>query len=144
MSDEQTIKPNETEAKKAAVEPKDLASEYLSNERTFLAWVRTGIAVIALGFALAKVRVWLGEFHPPSSPNAVSSGAGESIPLGIGMLLFGGLLVVLAAWRFSVVNRQIRRGEVTADRWMIFLVTVAVVVLTGLTTVYLLLGAQQM
>jgi uncharacterized membrane protein YidH (DUF202 family) len=60
------------------------------------------------------------------------------------MLLFGGLLVVLAAWRFSVVNWQIRRGEVTADRWMIVLVTIAVVILTYLTTLYLLPGAREM
>jgi uncharacterized membrane protein YidH (DUF202 family) len=60
------------------------------------------------------------------------------------MLLFGGLLVVLAAWRFSVVNGQIRCGEVTADRWMIVLVTIAVVILTCLTTLYFLLGAREM
>jgi uncharacterized membrane protein YidH (DUF202 family) len=80
-----------------------------------------------------------------SSPNAVSSGsaAGESIPLGIGMLLFGGLLVVLAAWRFSIVNRQIRRGEVTADRWMIVLITILVVVLSLVMTVYLIIDNGQ-
>ena len=43
--------------KKAALSSQDLATEYLANERTFLAWVRTGIAVIKLGLALAKVRV---------------------------------------------------------------------------------------
>jgi putative membrane protein len=142
MSDEHSSNRNEIEAKTAAVQPSDLASEYLSNERTFLAWVRTGIAVITLGFALAKVRVWLGEFHPLDSPNRVSSGAGESIPLGIGMLLFGGLLVVLAAWRFRVVNRQIRRGEVTADRWMIVLITILVVALSLVMTFYLITGNE--
>ena len=45
------------ELKKAALSSQDLATEYLANERTFLAWVRTGIAVITLGFALAKMRV---------------------------------------------------------------------------------------
>ena len=145
MSDDHSSNPNEIEANKVAVQPRDLASEYLSNERTFLAWVRTGIAVITLGFALAKVRVWLGEFHPHDSSNAVSSGgAGESIPLGIGMLLFGGLLVVLAAWRFRVVNRQIRSGEVTADRWMIVLITILVVVLSLVMTFYLITGNSQM
>ncbi|HEX8638703.1 MAG TPA: DUF202 domain-containing protein [Pyrinomonadaceae bacterium] len=146
MNEEQKNNPNDIEAMTAAVQPRDLASEYLSNERTFLAWVRTGIAVITLGFALAKVRVWLGEFHPHDSSNAVSSGggAGESIPLGIGMLLFGGLLVVLAAWRFRVVNRQIRRGEVTADRWMIILITILVVALSLVMTFYLITDNVQM
>jgi len=30
------------------------ATEYLANERTFLAWIRTSIAVISLGFVIAK------------------------------------------------------------------------------------------
>ena len=45
MSDDHSSNPDDIEAMTAAVQPRDLASEYLSNERTFLAWVRTGIAV---------------------------------------------------------------------------------------------------
>jgi uncharacterized membrane protein YidH (DUF202 family) len=37
------------------------ATEYLANERTFLAWIRTSIAVISLGFVSAKFGVWLRE-----------------------------------------------------------------------------------
>jgi putative membrane protein len=33
------------------------ATEQLANERTFLAWVRTSMAVIALGFVIAKFGV---------------------------------------------------------------------------------------
>ncbi|HEX8265634.1 MAG TPA: DUF202 domain-containing protein [Pyrinomonadaceae bacterium] len=144
MEKEQNNNSNKTESRKAAVSPKDLATEYLANERTFLAWVRTGISIITLGFALAKVRIWLGELGLPNSPEFAQAGMGESIPLGIGMLLFGGLIVVLAAWRYSVVKRQIDRGEVTADRWMIILITILVVVLSLLMTFYLMLGATRM
>ena len=36
-------------------------TEHSANERTFLAWIRTGIAVIALGFVLEKFnRYWPG------------------------------------------------------------------------------------
>jgi putative membrane protein len=34
-------------------------SDHAANERTFLAWVRTGIAVIALGFVIEKFNVFL-------------------------------------------------------------------------------------
>jgi len=37
-----------------AVQEEKLATEFLANERTFLAWVRTSIAVISLGFVVAK------------------------------------------------------------------------------------------
>ena len=59
MKNERTMKPPDdaAEPKKAALSSQDLATEYLANERTLLAWGRTGIAGITLGFALAKVRV---------------------------------------------------------------------------------------
>lgn len=37
------------------------ATEYLANERTFLAWIRTSIAIISLGFVVAKFSLWLRE-----------------------------------------------------------------------------------
>jgi putative membrane protein len=41
------------------VPPRRQASEYLANERTFLAWVRTSITIISFGFIVAKFNVWL-------------------------------------------------------------------------------------
>ena len=41
-------------------------SDHAANERTFLAWVRTGIAVIAFGFVIEKFnlfRAYGREFH---------------------------------------------------------------------------------
>jgi putative membrane protein len=144
MKDEkagQSEKADETKSP-AAVPPRQLASEYLANERTFLAWVRTGIAVISLGFVVSKFGVWLEELSL-SSPPLAQIRTGSSIPIGIVMMLFGGLLVVLAAWRYHVVNRQIERGEVKADRGLIVLITLLVLVLSLLMTAYLLVAVRQ-
>lgn len=143
MKDEQTEKSDEMKETKAAVPPKQLAAEYLANERTFLAWVRTSIAVITLGFVVAKFGLWLGELALTSTQFARLR-TGASIPVGIGMMLFGGLLVVLAAWRYHVVNHQIERGEVKADRGLIILVTVLVIVLSLVMVVYLLVAVKQL
>jgi putative membrane protein len=39
-------------------------SDHLANERTYLAWIRMGIAIIALGFVVARFGRFLREFSP--------------------------------------------------------------------------------
>ena len=111
------------------------ATEFLANERTFLAWIRTSISIISLGFVIAKFRIWLQDILSADSGSTTALKLGESFQIGIGMMALGALLVVLAAWRYHVVNRQIEHGKVTADRGLIVLVTILVVVLAGLMIV---------
>ena len=101
-------------------------SEFLANERTFLAWIRTSISIISMGFVIAKFRVWMQEM------GSVHAGTqqpvhGDSWTIGIGMMVVGALLAILAAWRYHIVNLQIERGKVSADRGLIILVTILVV-----------------
>ena len=45
-------------------------SDHAANERTFLAWVRTGIAVIAFGFVIEKFNLFALAMASASSPDA--------------------------------------------------------------------------
>ena len=118
------------------------ATEYLANERTFLAWIRTSLAIISLGFVVAKFSVWLRELAAQLAPQMQASRAGASMPIGVTMMALGGVLAVLAAWRYYVVNRAIENGVVSADRGLIILVTVMVALLCVVMIVYMLLTAQ--
>lgn len=135
------MKEEQKEVEKTIVPPASLATEYLANERTFLAWVRTSVSIIALGFVVAKFGLWLEEMSLVS-PQFAKIHTGTSIPIGVGMMLFGGLLVVLAAWRYHVVNRQIECGEVRADRGLIILITLLVVVLSVVMATYLMIATN--
>ncbi len=119
-------------------------TEHLAVERTFLAWVRTSIAIISLGFVVAKFGVWLGQLASRLEPQLPVHSTGMSLPIGIGMMAFGGILTVLAAWHCQVVHRAIERGEVRANRALIVAVTVAVAVLAVLMIVYMLLTAKSL
>ena len=88
------------------------ATEYLANERTFLAWVRTSIAIISLGFVLAKFDVWLSQLAARLDAGVQSQAAVASMPIGLAVVGLGGMLAVLAAWRYQVVNREIASGIV--------------------------------
>lgn len=113
--------------------------EYLANERTFLAWIRTSIAVISLGFVVARFSLWLQQMTQVSHA-PVPRLRGVSLPMGEILMIFGGSLSVLAAWRYHVVNRQIEEDRVSADRGLILLVTVVVAILAVAMAIAMLLS----
>jgi len=103
-------------------------NELLANERTFLAWLRTGIAVMSLGFVVARFGLWLRELALQINPHVTLRHTGLSLPLGEVMIGFGALLTLVAAWRYHIVNRAIERGEIKSDPRMVSLVTIVVVI----------------
>jgi len=109
------------------------AAEHLANERTFLAWVRTNIALISLGFVLARLGPWLHEIEGNAS--RLMSGAS---PLGVGLIGFGALLTLLAAWRYDAVNREIEAGFVKTDRALVWFVAIAITSLAAALIAYML------
>ena len=113
------------------------ATEHLANERTFLAWVRTSVSIMSLGFVVAKFGLWLRELASRLSSSMPSRGSGWSGPVGMGMIAFGGALALLAAWRFHTVNRQIDLGKVSVDRGLVGLIAVAMAALAVLMIAYL-------
>jgi putative membrane protein len=95
----------------------------LANERTFLAWVRTALAVVAGGIGLHSL-------HIPRSD-------GLRLVVVLVLLLFGGLTCVLAWVRWARVERAMRaRAPLPASSLGLVLV-VAVVMLTVLLAVTL-------
>ena len=112
----------------------DRAAEHLANERTFLAWIRTTIALISLGFVLARLGPWLhdGGMNLARVVNKTS-------PFGIGLVGFGALLTLLAAWRYGAVNREIEAGLVKTDRALVWFVAIVVTFISAALIVYMLL-----
>ncbi|MGA2585270.1 MAG: DUF202 domain-containing protein [Tepidisphaeraceae bacterium] len=88
-------------------------SDHLANERTFLAWIRTSISVIGLGFVVAKFSVWLRELSA-SMDRPAPSHTSVSLPLGIALMIFGGLLALTAAWRYRTVRIAILKSQPAA------------------------------
>jgi putative membrane protein len=129
---------------KAKIPEEKKSSEYLANERTFLAWIRTSIAVISLGFVVAKFGVWLRELATRLAPQTPLPSTGLSLPIGVAMMAMGGALAVLAAWHYHLVNLAIERGEVQANRGLIVAVTAGVALLALAMIIYLLVAAEQL
>jgi len=83
-------------------------SDHAANERTFLAWVRTAIAMMAFGFLVEKFDLFLqiarGTLALRKAPRP-SPGLGEIA--GIGLMVFGLAIVAVAATRFLKTAKEI-------------------------------------
>src|ERR1700720_2105873 len=90
-------------------------SDHAANERTFLAWVRTGIAVIAFGFVIEKFNLFVLAMASSTSAEGAHRLQIERLsgPLGRydGLaLIFGGLALIVAA-----TGRFVRTGRLLDD-----------------------------
>jgi putative membrane protein len=116
-------------------------SDHLANERTFLAWIRTSISVIGLGFVVAKFSVWLRELSARLDQQSPTRQSGLSMPLGIAMMIFGGLLALMAAWRYRTVKLAILKNELAAAEGTTVAVTVGVGCIAVALVIYMLASA---
>jgi putative membrane protein len=88
-------------------------SDHAANERTFLAWVRTGVAVVAFGFVVEKFNLFVLAMASASSPDAGHRLQVQRLsgPLGrydgLILILIGLALIVVAAARFMRTGRMI-------------------------------------
>lgn len=112
------------------------ASEHLDNERTFLAWVRTDVALISLGFVVSRISPTLSAAGAANASRILS----KAQPVGIVLIVFGALVTVLAALRYDQVNRQIEAGMVKTDRGLVWIVTLIIGALSAAAVVYMLMG----
>ncbi|HTW51937.1 MAG TPA: DUF202 domain-containing protein [Stellaceae bacterium] len=88
-------------------------SDHAANERTFLAWVRTGIAIMAFGFVVAKFDLFLRLAGAQAGTRLVLAGrqyVGDVA--GLVLILVGIAMIGLAVLRFRKTAQDIDASEV--------------------------------
>lgn len=122
-------------------EPKiDRQREHQANERTFLAWLRTSIALIGFGFAIARFGLFLRQLHSAITQKETSvSSFTNSETLGVSLVIVGVMVIAIAAWRYNQVFLQIERGDYRPTRFLVWMMVGAVMAL-GLACIPLILG----
>ena len=99
---------------------------YMAAERTFLAWIRTGLALTGFGFVVARFGLFLQETQP-ALVGASAHGTGLSLPLGIGLIALGTIVTIVSALRHRRYVRAIDAGDFRVAYGSGFAVAVAVV-----------------
>lgn len=92
-----------------AAEPEDPRVR-LAGERTLLAWVRTGLAMMGFGFVIARFRFLLGEVAAPGSAGEPAT-FGLSLWMGVGLVVLGVIVQLAAAAQHVRFLQRLDRGE---------------------------------
>ena len=100
--------------KTAAEANPNLLRDRLANERTFLSWLRTGIAITSLGFVVARFDIFLYEMARVSGSTPESSKA--TIPIGVVLVLAGPLIILLASFRYLHTDRALLANRADSRR----------------------------
>jgi putative membrane protein len=108
------------------VENPNRARDHLANERTFLAWVRTGAAIVVFGFAIGRFAIAMRQLtelqgHPVRT-------AGVSVWLGSFTIGAGVLLVVAGLARYRKTRTQLDAGTFEPAGFVLDLITIVTVV----------------
>lgn len=81
-------------------------NDHAANERTYLAWLRTGIAIIAFGFVLERFDIFLHTIaHSLDVIPAQGFHGGREA--GIALVVVGLFTIAVAMQRFAATERQI-------------------------------------
>lgn len=83
---------------------------YLAVERTFLAWVRTALALMGFGFVVARFGLFLREIAQVHQPYKGSF----SLPIGIALIVLGIIVSLSATLRYRRYIRSIDEGRFRA------------------------------
>lgn len=76
------------------------AQQHLANERTYLAWIRTAIAIVGIGFLTTSLHFTIGVNRNPNIDLM-------AIILGLMACLLGVITTVLATLNYFLKKRQI-------------------------------------
>ncbi|HEX5185953.1 MAG TPA: DUF202 domain-containing protein [Nitrososphaeraceae archaeon] len=126
------------------------SQQYLANERTFLSWVRTSIALIGLGFIISRFSFFLTEFritiqqYSVDSPELNSYGSQSPIDqisnwIGIGTVSLAILLILLALKDYLNTHKSIRMQTYSPNQKIIYFTTAIIILLSVFVFVFLLL-----
>ena len=115
---------------------------HMANERTFLAWIRTSIGIMAFGFVVEKFALFLKQMSlilgKANIEKALPPSHGYSAIVGIFLVGLGTLMGLLALVRFKKVERQIDEDTYQPSSMLDILLAISVLAVGIFLVIYLI------
>jgi len=120
-----------------AVRAQQNTSQHLSNERTYLSYIRTSIALISFGVTINRFSLFLIQSQRLSVQDRLGWSLVNVQRAGLGMVMFGMTLVIWALLHYASNRRHIDRGDYRPGTWIIWTLATVIVGGGGLSLVWL-------
>lgn len=85
-------------------------SDYLAAERTFLAWIRTGLALMGFGFVVARFGLFLQQLQLIQHQD-LPEHYGVSRWFGTALIAAGVVVLEISAWQYVRLVRELSAGS---------------------------------
>ena len=106
--------------------------DYLAEERTFLAWIRTGLALMGFGFVVARFALFLQQVQVSQHAPSLHS-YGLSLWFGTALIGAGVAVNLFSAWHHARLVRMMDRGQaVTSHSLALAIATCVFLALVGI------------
>jgi putative membrane protein len=123
------------------------SQQHLANQRTFLAWLRTCVALIGLGFIVSRFGLLLSPIFVGEDPSiattnpatAFESSTHFSSFIGTGMVVLGIVFTVFALRNYIYTCKSIEQGTYSPKHFDIYLLSIGLVIFGGFIVAYLVL-----
>jgi putative membrane protein len=86
-------------------------TDHLANERTFLAWIRTSIGIMAFGFVVVKFSLFVKQISLLLGKETIIHQGGYSSIMGILLVSVGTITSILAYTRYKQTEKQLKAGK---------------------------------
>jgi len=118
--------------------PKAGASDHLANERTFLAWIRTSIALMGFGFVVVKFSLFVRQLSLAVGAKVVTPAKGFSDVIGMCLVAIGALTVIIGYLRYKRIEKQLLSQTFYPQSRLLLWLTVGIIGGSLLLLYYLL------
>ena len=110
---------------------------HLANERTFLAWCRTGLALFGFSFVIERFDFFIRQIQAVPMFAGMANKHLHTEAITLSTFAVGVLVMVVATWRFWYIRHCINKGARTFSVTPDIIFTVAVVgIIIGLFSVF--------
>ena len=113
-------------------------TDHLANERTFLAWMRTSIGIMAFGFVVVKFSLFIKQISLILGKFYVVQNRGYSAIVGIVLVAAGTFTSILSYLRYRQSEKQIDAGQYKHSTLLITVITAFIFIVSISLIVYLI------